>query len=284
MKSAVLMLLIPLTALIFAGSASAPMALSSSVVTTVEGQHGRPTQTPTPASPGTVPPGNTGGAHRVADASGAATYPTASEGPGEPNIKYEQSPGAAPRGDYDRSLQLYEKAIRIPMGDYEQGLELGNTEGPRRPKPIRLRKVYGAFSAASPAEFLQPCDSAERLENKLSGVYLGNIDFEGLAWRGNAALRICGNEFSLVTGGKQANGKVAFVTASGYTAAAFRFTEVPDFEVPSPTWPRTVSVRVSRAGGSMSFRSAPGETSKFAFTGSSERRPRSNSVMRRHKL
>lgn len=260
MKSTLSTFLIPFTVLIFTVSEGAPLRCfwSGAVI-----QHGRPTPTPTPYSPGSIPPGNIGGAHRTSAGAGEASGAMA-------------APGSVPAAGNEGTLKLFEK-IETPM-----------VPAIRYASPYRHRRSRSAglftYSPTSETVFPEPCDPAKQLQNELSGVYFGSINFEGLDLRGGATLGICGNEFTLVQREKKASGMVASVTTSGYTAAAFRFTEVTGFEVPLLSGPKTVSVTVSRSRGSSSFRSAPGESHKFTFIESRERRARSKPVTPSRKL
>lgn len=257
MKSRLSTLLIPFIAMLLTVSEGETVRCFSSGAFI---QHGRPTPTPTPSTPGSIPPGDTGGAHRTSEHAGEATG---------------TAPAAiAPAGN-EGTLE-FNRNFGIPMVP---------TMKYKRALRHRRARSTGLFSylPTSETRFLQPCGPAEKLENELSGVYFGNLNFEGLKVHG-AMLRICGSEFTLVQGGKEASGLVASVTTSGYTAAAFRFTEVRGFESHLLAVPKTVSVTVSHSRGSRSFRSAPGEPREFSFIESRERHARSKPLTRSRKL
>jgi hypothetical protein len=233
-------LLITFTALILALSEGASPRRFFSGGTTQ--QHGRPTPTPTPRSPGPVSPGDIGGPHRIRPATEAAASPTSNT--------EAAAPAATPIPDPNTFRMREYKASR------KRSRHLTNASD----------QIFGTYLRL-PVQLLPPCEAADRLRDELSGIYFGDIDFDELGLRGTAKLTICNGQFTLVSGEKKASGIISSVRTSRYTAAAFRFTEFARFEHQSLSWPKSVSVTVLRSERSFSFRSAPGEPSKFSFAG-----------------
>jgi hypothetical protein len=101
---------------------------------------------------------------------------------------------------------------------------------------------------------------------------------------GPATLTISGTEFTLTPeGGSPVTGRVSAVKTGGYTGVAMQMGQVAASTAgqPAATPPATVSLRMRRAGDSLSLTSVPGSPQKFSFTpastarrGSSRRRAR----------
>lgn len=273
MKSIRSTLRMAFTALAFMIGTGEPLVRFSLAATGV--QHKRPTPTPTPASPGIIPPGNPGGAPR---STGAAARDDGKRAIPAPSPDPHRIIILGDRGGFLRS----QPASNANRSNQNQGIRQSNRQfggggfGGAGSRSNRARRSpaaqslddFEAFgSEFRRAEFRRPCDPAEQPKNELSGVYFGYVDFEALDLRGEAGLRICGNTFTLFKGERTASGVVTTVTTSGYTAAALRFTRDTGFAVPLLSLPKTVSVVVNRQGETTSFRSTREEHTKFAFSG-----------------
>lgn len=203
----------------------------------------RPRPTPAPTPYGPFKPGDIGGPHRSEQRSVAPLYEKAAP----PN----------------RNDSIQNQGTIFPLR-----LRGGSAAGTREARSSPAGESFGDFegfgSLFRMSEFRRACDPARQLQNELSGVYFGYVDFEVLDLRGEAGLRICGNEFTLFNGERTASGQMATVTTSRYRAVAFRFTSVTGFAVPLLPLPKTISVRVNRSG---YFRSTLEEPTKFAFSG-----------------
>lgn len=85
-------------------------------------------------------------------------------------------------------------------------------------------------------------------QENLSGTYKAHIDFPEKSLKGEAALTIKGNEFTLRTeDGDTFGGRISALTTRGYTAVALKFGG------------GSVSVRLIRTGRKTVLRNLPGE-------------------------